>query len=200
MAKSPKKKVPVKLSKLMFQVFEETIMAKEPKKKAEREDSEALEKKKAKAAQETEEELDEEEEEEDDEDELDSDLEDEDEDEDDDSDDDEDAVADDDSDDEDDEDAPKKKKAKKAKKEPAAKEPKTKKKAGKVVPIKLVWGVFSNSNQRVAVYAHNQRKDAEEHAKRLMTEKKATFFVQPVKEAMSSDEIEAKRPGTTGKK
>jgi cobalamin biosynthesis protein CobT len=74
------------------------------------------------------------------------------------------------------EEAPKKKK-----KAPA--EPKPKRtRAPKVVRLKVVWGVFSNSNQRVATYEYPKKKEAEEHAVRLMAEKKSTFFVQPIKE------------------
>jgi cobalamin biosynthesis protein CobT len=86
--------------------------------------------------------------------------------------------------DEDDEDAPRKKKKKKAAKPPKpAKEVKPKRsRAPKVVRMKVVWAVFNNSNQRVATYDYPKRKDAEDHAERLRTDKKATFFVQPVKE------------------
>lgn len=165
-------------------------MAKAPK-KDESEESEALEKKKKKAARDPEEEP-EEDEEDDDEDEDSSDLEDEDEDE------------DEEEDDEEEDELPVDEFAadeaeeelvlpkKKPKKVAAPKETKSKKKPGKVVPVKLVWGVFSNSNQRVATYRFNEKKDAEEHAKRLMTEKKSTFFVQPVKEPMSADELDKK--------
>jgi hypothetical protein len=74
---------------------------------------------------------------------------------------------------------PKKRKA-------VAKEPKPKAKsrsrAAKVVRMKVIWGVFNNSNQRVAAYEYPKRKDAEEHAARLTADKKSTHFVQPVKE------------------
>lgn len=86
--------------------------------------------------------------------------------------------------DEDDEDAPRKKKKKKAAK-PAkpVKEAKPKRsRAPKIVRMKVVWAVFNNSNQRVATYDYPKRKDAEEHAEPLRTDKKSTFFVQPVKE------------------
>jgi hypothetical protein len=74
---------------------------------------------------------------------------------------------------------------KKKKKEPKPK-PKAKAKprsrAPKIVRLKIVWGVFNNSNQRVATYEYPQRKQAEEHAAKLMTDKRTTHFVQPVKE------------------
>jgi hypothetical protein len=75
----------------------------------------------------------------------------------------------------------------KKKKKPAAKEPKKAKpraRAAKVTRMKLVWKVFNNSNQPVATYEYRQKKEAEEHAARLTTDKKSTHFVQPVKEAM----------------
>jgi hypothetical protein len=80
------------------------------------------------------------------------------------------------------------------KRKPVAKEPKPKAKsrsrAAKIVRMKVVWGVFNNSNQRIAVYDYPKRKEAEEHAARLMADKKSTHFVQPVKEP-----IEEKKEG-----
>jgi hypothetical protein len=73
--------------------------------------------------------------------------------------------------------APKKKKA-------AAKTSKPRTRAPKHVRLKMVWKVFNNSHQPVAVYEYPKRKEAEEHAAKLMAEKKSTFFVQPVKEPM----------------
>jgi hypothetical protein len=80
----------------------------------------------------------------------------------------------------DDEDAPKKKPKKAAAKPKAKAKPRTR--TPKVVRMKVVWGVFNNSNQRVATYDYPKRKEADEHAERLKTDKKQTFFVQPVKE------------------
>jgi cobalamin biosynthesis protein CobT len=86
---------------------------------------------------------------------------------------------------EEDEEAPPKKR-----KKPVAKEAKPKPKAkprarsAKVVRMKVVWGVFNNSNQRVAVYEYPKRKDADDHAAKLTTDKKSTHFVQPVKEPL----------------
>jgi hypothetical protein len=76
------------------------------------------------------------------------------------------------------EEAPKKKK-----KEPKPKaKPKPRTRTPKVVRMKVVWVVFNNSNQRVAAYEYPQRKQAEDHAAKLMTDKRTTHFVQPVKE------------------
>jgi hypothetical protein len=83
-------------------------------------------------------------------------------------------------DDDDDEDAPKKKPKKKKAVAKVAKPKRTR--AAKVVRMKVVWGVFSNSNQRVAVYDYPKKKEADEHAARLTADKKSTHFVQPVKE------------------
>jgi hypothetical protein len=82
--------------------------------------------------------------------------------------------------DEDEEEKPKKKK----KKEPKAPKPKAKprSRAAKVVRMKVIWGVFNNSNQRIAAYEYPKRKDADDHAARLTADKKSTHFVQPVKE------------------
>ena len=78
----------------------------------------------------------------------------------------------------------------KKKKKPAPKAPKPAKakakprsRSAKVTRMKVVWGVFNNSNVRVAVYDYPKRKEADEHAAKLTAEKKQTFFVQPVKEA-----------------
>ena len=75
--------------------------------------------------------------------------------------------------------APKKRKA-------PAKEPKAKAKprsrAPKIVRMKVVWGVFNNSNQRVATFDYSRRKDADEKAAQLTADKKSTHFVQPIKE------------------
>ncbi len=83
--------------------------------------------------------------------------------------------------DEEDEDGAPKKKAKKKKAAPKVAKPK-RARAPKITRMKVVWGVFSNSNQRVAVYEYPKRKEADEHAARLTADKKSTHFVQPVKE------------------
>jgi hypothetical protein len=82
----------------------------------------------------------------------------------------------------DEEEAPKKKKKEpKPKAKPKAKaKPRTR--TPKIVRMKVVWGVFNNSNQRVATYEYPERKAAEDHAAKLMTDKRSTHFVQPVKE------------------
>lgn len=82
--------------------------------------------------------------------------------------------------DESDEDAPPKPKKKKPVKEAKPKRVRT----PKVVRQRVVWGVFNNSNQRVATYEYPKRKEADEHAARMTAEKKLTFFVQPVKESI----------------
>jgi hypothetical protein len=83
----------------------------------------------------------------------------------------------------DDDEAPKKAKKKKPKKEPKPKaKPKSRARAPKIVRLKVVWGVFNNSNQRVATYEYPQKRQAEDHAAKLMADKRSTHFVQPVKE------------------
>jgi hypothetical protein len=84
---------------------------------------------------------------------------------------------------EDEEEAP----AVKKKKKPAAKEPKPKRtRTPKQVRMKVVWGVFNNSNQRVATFDYPKKQEALEHAAKLQAAKNPPqpFFVQPVKEAM----------------
>jgi hypothetical protein len=73
----------------------------------------------------------------------------------------------------------------KKKKKPAPKEAKPKRvRTPKQVRMKVVWGVFNNSNQRVSTYEYSKKKEAEEHAAKLSLDKKSTFFIQPIKEPM----------------
>ena len=81
-----------------------------------------------------------------------------------------------------DEEKPKKKKAVKVAK-PKAK-PKARARTAKVTRMRLVWGVFNNSNQCVTTFPYPKRKDADDHAAKLTADKKNTHFVQPVKEPM----------------
>jgi hypothetical protein len=78
-----------------------------------------------------------------------------------------------------DEEAPKKKK-------PAAKakttKAKTRSRSSRVTRMKVVWGVFNNSNQCVATFDYPRRRDAEDLMAKLTAEKKNTHFIQPVKE------------------
>ncbi len=78
---------------------------------------------------------------------------------------------------EDEEEAPKKKKkpVKEAK-------PRSRSRTAKVPRLKVVWGVFNNAHQCIAKYEYPKKQEAEDHAARLQSEKKQTFFVQPVKE------------------
>jgi len=90
------------------------------------------------------------------------------------------------------EEAPRKRKS--AVKEPKPKEPKPRKsraRAAKTVRMKVVWGVFNNSNQRVAVYDFPKKKEADDHAAKLMADKKSTHFVQPVKEPIEEKKAES---------
>jgi hypothetical protein len=48
--------------------------------------------------------------------------------------------------------------------------------------MRVVWGVFNNSNQMVKTFEYPKRAEAEAHAAQLMTDKRSTHFVQPVKE------------------
>ena len=77
--------------------------------------------------------------------------------------------------------------APKKKKKPPPKEAKPKRsRAAKQVRMKVVWGVFNNSNQCVAKFDYPKRQEAEEHAAKLSAAKNPPqpFFIQPVKEAM----------------
>jgi len=77
--------------------------------------------------------------------------------------------------------------AKPKKKKKPAKEPKPKRvRTPKHVRMRVVWGVFNNSNQRVHTFQYPQRREAEEYAAKMKAESKTnqTYFVQPVKEAI----------------
>src|SRR5919201_1689948 len=67
--------------------------------------------------------------------------------------------------------APKKRKPAKAPKEPKPKA-KPRSRSAKIVRMKVVWGVFNNSNQRVAVYDYTKRKEAAQHAAQLTADTK----------------------------
>ncbi len=79
---------------------------------------------------------------------------------------------------------PKKVKKKKPVKAPA----KPRARASKQVRMKVVWGVFNNSNQMVESYPYPQKADADAKAAKLMADKKATHFVQPVKQPLEEKE------------
>lgn len=74
---------------------------------------------------------------------------------------------------EEEEEKPKKKPAKAKAKKP---------RAAKITRMRVVWAVFSNSNQRVATFDYPRRKEADDMAAKLSADKKTTYFVQPIKE------------------
>src|SRR5438094_3438090 len=64
---------------------------------------------------------------------------------------------------------------KRPKKKPAkAAKPRSRSRAAKVVRMKVVWAVFSNSNQRVATFDYPRRTEAQDLAERLTADKKST--------------------------
>lgn len=74
---------------------------------------------------------------------------------------------------------------KKAVKKKAVGEAKPRKKATKAVERKrVVWVVYDNSNKEVARFPYTQKKEAEEKAEQMKTDKKQTYFVQPFKEVI----------------
>lgn len=89
-----------------------------------------------------------------------------------------------DEDDEADEEAPPKKKKAKPVKPPKPAKAKPRTRTQKITRMKVVWGVFNNSNARVATFDYPKRKDADELAAKLTADKKNTHFVQPIKEPM----------------
>ena len=59
---------------------------------------------------------------------------------------------------------------------------KSRAKAALDVPMRLFWGVFTQSMKRVALYEHNQKKQAKKRAEELTAKGKAPHFVMKVKE------------------
>ncbi|CAN5365812.1 hypothetical protein BH11PLA2_BH11PLA2_42650 [soil metagenome] len=84
----------------------------------------------------------------------------------------------------DDEDGPRKKKKKKlvVKKVAAAKP--ARKRTVKEVRMKATWVVFDNGSKRVGAFAFSEKKDAEKLLAEKIEEKKATFYLQLVKEPL----------------
>jgi hypothetical protein len=86
------------------------------------------------------------------------------------------------------EEEPEEKAPPKKRKKPA--KPRTRSRAAKVTRLKVIWGVFNNSNQRVAAFDYPKRKDADDLAAKLSADKKSTHFVQPIKEPMEEKKDE----------
>ncbi len=78
---------------------------------------------------------------------------------------------------------------------PAPKRTVRRKATKKVDPnrLRLVWGVFDNSNQQVATFAYPERAAADQKAVELSVKGRGPYFVQPVKEPMPIDTAE--KPG-----
>src|SRR5262245_21730697 len=85
------------------------------------------------------------------------------------------------------EEKPKKKKKPPPKPKAPAK-PRTR--AAKHVRMKIVWGVFNNSNAQVETFPFPQEKEARAHAEKLTADKKQTHFVQKVKKPFEEKEKE----------
>jgi hypothetical protein len=71
---------------------------------------------------------------------------------------------------------------KKKKKVAAPKEPSKRKKTAKQLPKRVIWVVYDNSYKKVKTFPYNEKQQAINEAERLHQEKKATYFVQPLKE------------------
>lgn len=85
--------------------------------------------------------------------------------------------------DEDEEGGKKKAAKKKAAKKPAAPKKTTKRtRTAKEVRRRAVWVVFDNSNKPVGTFPFNQKEEAEAAMAKKVEEKKATFFLNLVKE------------------
>lgn len=61
---------------------------------------------------------------------------------------------------------------------------KSRKKTAAEVRLKAFWGVFNQSMKRVAVFEHNERKQADKKAADLSKSQRTPHFVQLVKEVI----------------
>lgn len=50
--------------------------------------------------------------------------------------------------------------------------------------LRMVWGVFDNSNQQVAVFPYVDRASADKKAQEMTEKGRGPYFVQPVKEPL----------------
>jgi hypothetical protein len=87
--------------------------------------------------------------------------------------------------------AAEKKKSGKKKAEGAAAKPKTTKKKSKKaenVRLRMMWGIFDNSNQQVATFPYAQKAAAEARLAELLEKGRGTFFINPVREPIVESE------------
>src|SRR6266436_1448679 len=92
---------------------------------------------------------------------------------------------------EEDEEAPKKKKVKAVK--PPKPVKKTRTRTPKITRMKVIWGVFNNSNQRVATFDYPRLKDADDHSAKIPDDKRSTHCVQPDKNPIEEKEKEKEK-------
>lgn len=93
-------------------------------------------------------------------------------------------------DDGDDDDKPKKKKKPVAKKKVAEKKPaKPRSRSAKIVRMKVVWVVYSNSHQPLEEFPYPKKRDAEAYLDKITNDKKSggPFFLQPLKKPMDKE-------------
>lgn len=56
--------------------------------------------------------------------------------------------------------------------------------------LRMVWGVFDNSNQQVAAFPYSDRAAAEKKVEDMVGRGKGPYFIQPVKEPIIEEEPE----------
>jgi hypothetical protein len=79
-------------------------------------------------------------------------------------------------------------KATKKAKAPKKKTTKKSKAAAHPERLRMVWGVFDNSNQQIAAFPYSQRAEAEKKLQDMAGKGKGPYFIQPVKEAIIEDD------------
>ncbi len=85
-------------------------------------------------------------------------------------------------------DAPVKKKKKATRKKKATT---TRRKTKASERKRLVWGVFSGSLKEEARFPYDQKKEAEAKLEQLLARGKKIYFIQPIKEVITAEEIKA---------
>lgn len=82
-------------------------------------------------------------------------------------------------------------KKKSVKKVPGAPRKKsTKKKKLVVQRLRLMWGVFDNGNNRIALFPYTEKAAADQKATDMTEKGRGSFFVQPVKEPIAEPDPE----------
>lgn len=67
----------------------------------------------------------------------------------------------------------------------------TRRKAKATERKRLVWGVFSGTLKEEARFPYDQKKEAEAKLEQLLSKGKRLYFIQPIKEVITAEELKA---------